>query len=370
MASKKTKPQKISLQSFLAEPSAGSWADDEDIPALPSGHSGPTDRYAPPPPRGGYGDRDRAGRDDRRGGFGGRNRSRDSSRGGRGDRDGGFERPRGPSRPLPTEPPYTAFVGNLSYDITEADLEDFFGGNSVKNVRILTDRETNKPKGFGYVEFDTLESLMAAMDLSGGECGGRSLRIDPSATHPNNHPFTAKDRPADRTASSSWRRDAPLPSRGEDSRRDGGRGYGDRREGQRGFSDRREGSRGFGDRREGGRGGFGERREGGRGGFDRDSQRSGPRDFDRFGDMRREAGEPAGAPPMERKKLQLAPRSKPVESESTESGSAGSSAKKSNPFGNAKPVDTTKVLAKIEEKLSQKEQPKAEESEGAEASAV
>lgn len=34
--------------------------------------------------------------------------------------------------PLPTEPPYTAFVGNLTFDLIEADLEEFFAGSEVR----------------------------------------------------------------------------------------------------------------------------------------------------------------------------------------------------------------------------------------------
>ena len=36
--------------------------------------------------------------------------------------------------PLPTQPPYTAFIGNMTFDLTEADLENFFSGLSVRNL--------------------------------------------------------------------------------------------------------------------------------------------------------------------------------------------------------------------------------------------
>lgn len=94
---------------------------------------------------------------------------------------------RGPPRedlPLPTEPPYTAFVGNLAFDLTEIDLEEFFAGHQVctivcfptlcnpdyprqtKSVKIIKDRE-EKPKGFGYIEFADLEGLKDALSKSG-----------------------------------------------------------------------------------------------------------------------------------------------------------------------------------------------------------
>lgn len=48
----------------------------------------------------------------------------------------------GPPRedlPLPTEPPYTAFVGNLAFDLTDIDLEEFFAGHQVSGVGVLVD---------------------------------------------------------------------------------------------------------------------------------------------------------------------------------------------------------------------------------------
>ena len=49
-----------------------------------------------------------------------------------GDRGGGF--PPREDLPLPTSPPYTAFVGNMAFDLTEQDLEAFFDGLSVRSA--------------------------------------------------------------------------------------------------------------------------------------------------------------------------------------------------------------------------------------------
>jgi translation initiation factor 4B len=82
-----------------------------------------------------------------------------------------------PSLPLPTQPPYTAHVGNLSFDVTDSELERFFNECKVTNVRIMKDRIDNRPKGFGYVEFADLESLKRALSLSDEQLAGRAVRI-------------------------------------------------------------------------------------------------------------------------------------------------------------------------------------------------
>jgi RNA recognition motif-containing protein len=79
--------------------------------------------------------------------------------------------------PLPNKPPYTAHLGNLSFDATEGDVNDFFSGCEVTNVRIVEDKLDRKPKGFGYVEFGSVEGLKKALDLSGSSFQGRNVRV-------------------------------------------------------------------------------------------------------------------------------------------------------------------------------------------------
>ena len=52
---------------------------------------------------------------------------------------------------------YKLFVGNLSYSITEQELRDAFSqsGRTVQSVRIAVDRETQRPRGFAFVEMAT-----------------------------------------------------------------------------------------------------------------------------------------------------------------------------------------------------------------------
>lgn len=85
-----------------------------------------------------------------------------------------------PSReqlPLPTKPPYTAHLGNLSFDVTQADIQDLFAACEVSNVRLVEDKLDRKPKGFGYVEFLSLDGLKKALDLNSTQFQGRNVRI-------------------------------------------------------------------------------------------------------------------------------------------------------------------------------------------------
>jgi translation initiation factor 4B len=79
--------------------------------------------------------------------------------------------------PLPTKPPYTAHLGNLPFDAKESDIEDFFKECSVVSVRIVLDKIEQRPKGFGYVEFATLEGLKKALDQNGGQFFNRTIKI-------------------------------------------------------------------------------------------------------------------------------------------------------------------------------------------------
>lgn len=88
---------------------------------------------------------------------------------------------------LPTEPPFTCHVGNLSFEATADDISDLFSGCGVTNVRIVEDKLTKAPKGFGYVEFETVEGLQKALDLSGTSLQGRTIRT--SVAEPRESPW-------------------------------------------------------------------------------------------------------------------------------------------------------------------------------------
>lgn len=72
------------------------------------------------------------------------------------------------------------YVGNLSYDIDSATLEEMFTSHgTVESVNIITDRSTGRCKGFGFVEMSSDEEAQAAIAaLDGQDCGGRVIRVN------------------------------------------------------------------------------------------------------------------------------------------------------------------------------------------------
>jgi RNA recognition motif-containing protein len=72
------------------------------------------------------------------------------------------------------------YVGNLSFDSTEADLKDLFGRHgSVESVAVITDRETGRPRGFGFVEMSEESSAQDAIRaLDGTDFGGRNIKVN------------------------------------------------------------------------------------------------------------------------------------------------------------------------------------------------
>lgn len=84
---------------------------------------------------------------------------------------------RGPSIPIPDEPPFTAFIGNLSFEVNEEDIADLFFNSPIVQIRLLRDRD-GRPKGFGYVEFESAQALESALGKDGESLKGRGIRID------------------------------------------------------------------------------------------------------------------------------------------------------------------------------------------------
>ncbi|PIQ23160.1 RNA-binding protein [bacterium (Candidatus Blackallbacteria) CG17_big_fil_post_rev_8_21_14_2_50_48_46] len=72
------------------------------------------------------------------------------------------------------------YVGNLSYQADEQSLADLFSAyGEVRSVRVITDRETGRPRGFGFVEMDSADAGQAAISaLNGKEHLGRQLNIN------------------------------------------------------------------------------------------------------------------------------------------------------------------------------------------------
>ena len=71
------------------------------------------------------------------------------------------------------------FVGNLSFQTTESDIRAAFEQfGAVESVAIITDRDTGRSKGFGFVEMSEEDANKAIAALSGSELGGRALTVN------------------------------------------------------------------------------------------------------------------------------------------------------------------------------------------------
>ncbi|XP_056293415.1 eukaryotic translation initiation factor 4B-like isoform X2 [Pseudoliparis swirei] len=317
---------------------------------------------------------------------------------------------------LPRSPPYTAFLGNLPYDVTEDSIKDFFRGLAISAVRLP--REPSNPerlKGFGYAEFDDVDSLLRALSLNEENLGNRRIRVDiadqSNDKERDNGSMGGRDRGGrmsdlgpDKT-DTDWRArpssdaDDGPPKReeafGERSRdrfesdrfKDGPRRDNDRFDSGRDrdrFRDRYDDR----DRRDFDRGGFdsGAGGAGGRRAFgtgyrrDYDDTRSGgdryggDRGGDRYGGDREERYEKRedrnDASSVQRPKLVLKPRSMPKDEEGSRGGGGGgggggappqaapptSGSRTSSIFGNAKPVDTAAKEREVEERLKKEEE--------------
>ncbi|XP_072307568.1 eukaryotic translation initiation factor 4B-like isoform X2 [Eucyclogobius newberryi] len=300
---------------------------------------------------------------------------------------------------LPRSPPYTAFLGNLPYDVSEESIKEFFHGLAISAVRLP--REPSNPerlKGFGYAEFDDVDSLMRALSLNEENLGNRRIRVDiaDQSNDKERDNGMGRDRGRmsdmgpDKTDSADWRArpvddvDDGPPKRGEDSSfgsrdryesdryRDGPRRDDGGRERYGGGRDRYD-DRDRRDRYDDRGGGFDSRGGGGRRAFgtsfggsrDYDSRGSSDRfgDRDRYGEDRYERKEERRDEdrPSQRPKLNLKPRSVPKEEE----GSSGpgpaptpapAASRSASIFGNAKPVDTASKEREVEERLKKQEE--------------
>ncbi len=72
------------------------------------------------------------------------------------------------------------YVGNLPYGVTDRDLQELFGAHgTVASAQVITDRETGRSKGFGFVEMGSGEAADAAIaSLNGQDFNGRTLTVN------------------------------------------------------------------------------------------------------------------------------------------------------------------------------------------------
>ena len=71
------------------------------------------------------------------------------------------------------------FVGNLAWGVDDAQLEELFREyGEVESARVITDRDTGRSRGFGFVEIDVSDVATVINALNGREIGGRPIRVN------------------------------------------------------------------------------------------------------------------------------------------------------------------------------------------------
>ena len=70
------------------------------------------------------------------------------------------------------------FIGNLPFTTTDEDLRNLFGSiGEVSSARVITDRQTERSRGFGFVEMESSLALKAIAELNDADYGGRNIRV-------------------------------------------------------------------------------------------------------------------------------------------------------------------------------------------------
>ena len=210
----------------------------------------------------------------------------------------------------PGGPPFTAFVGNLPFSIKSPDdlvgeVRQLIGGDAgISRARLGKDRKTGKMGGFGYIEFDTADDLLALLNLPNQppQIRGRDIKVDVAE-----------------------QRQQPSGDRGDRGASFRGSGRGSRTN-LSGNLDDIDGSK-F----RGGRGSMGRSGSGRNDGGNSNNNNNNRRNNNRQSSQKKDDGNSNSGPPPVRQSLKLAPRTKPAE------GAERSSS--SSIFGDAKPRD-------------------------------
>lgn len=81
------------------------------------------------------------------------------------------------------------YVGNLPFSATEDEVRSLFEAyGEVASVKLISDRDTGRPRGFGFVEMADGEADAAIRELNGKDMGGRALRINEAQPRTNSRP--------------------------------------------------------------------------------------------------------------------------------------------------------------------------------------
>jgi cold-inducible RNA-binding protein len=77
------------------------------------------------------------------------------------------------------------YVGNLPFSATEEAVRNLFSQyGTVESVALINDRETGRPRGFGFVEMSKADAARAIQSLNGQDMGGRPLKVNEAQDKP------------------------------------------------------------------------------------------------------------------------------------------------------------------------------------------
>lgn len=80
------------------------------------------------------------------------------------------------------------FVGNLAFNANENDLQIAFEQyGEIDEIRVITDRETDRSRGFAFVTFTETKDAEAALEMDGKELSGRNMRVNFATERSNNN---------------------------------------------------------------------------------------------------------------------------------------------------------------------------------------
>lgn len=81
------------------------------------------------------------------------------------------------------------YVGNLNFKTSEESLNQLFGQyGTVHSVKLISDRQTGRRKGFGFVEMDNAEGDVAIRELNDKEFDGRNIKVNEARERVENEP--------------------------------------------------------------------------------------------------------------------------------------------------------------------------------------
>lgn len=89
----------------------------------------------------------------------------------------------------------TIYVGNLNFKATADEIKDLFEQyGTVHSVKLITDRDSGRPRGFGFVEMDVENGKKAVDSLNGADFNGRNLKVNEAKERTERQPRTMQRR--------------------------------------------------------------------------------------------------------------------------------------------------------------------------------